>query len=77
MYFSILCNFSMLFNGKVVFCCLPMLFNEKFAFCYFPMLFNGKFAFFDFPMLFNEDLRIEKVQGGTYGQTDVRTYGRT
>ena len=75
MHFSIFCNLSMLFNGKVVFCCLPMLFNEKFAFCYFPMLFNGKFAFCHFPMLFNGNLRIQKLQGGTYGRMDGRTDG--
>ena len=58
-HFSIVCKFSMLFNGK-------------FASCHFPMLFNGKFAFCHFPMLFNGNLRIEKVQGGTYGHTDGR-----
>ena len=62
-HFSIVCKFSMLFNGK-------------FASCHFPMLFNGKFAFCHFPMLFNGNLRIEKVQGGTYGRTYVRTDGR-
>ena len=61
MHFSIFCNLSMLFNGKVVFCRLPMLFNGKFAFCHFPMLFNG-------------NLRIEKLWGGTYGRTDVRKF---
>ena len=63
-HFSIVCKFSMLFNGK-------------FASCHFPMLFNGKFAFCHFPMLFNGNLRIEKVQGGTDGRTDIRTDGRT
>ena len=57
-HFSIVCKFSMLFNGK-------------FASCHFPMLFNGKFAFCHFPMLFNGNLRIERVQGG--GRTDVWT----
>ena len=58
-HFSIVCKFSMLFNGK-------------FASCHFPMLFNGKFASCHFPMLFNGNLRIEKVQGGMYGRTDGR-----
>merc|ERR1711911_161379 len=49
-HFSIVCKFSMLFNGKL-------------ACCHFPMLFNG-------------NLRIEKVRGGTYGRTYVRTDGR-
>ena len=61
--FSIVCKFSMLFNGK-------------FASCHFPMLFNGKFAFCHLPMLYNGNLRIGKVQGGTYGRTYVRTDGR-
>ena len=60
-HFSIVCKFSMLFNGK-------------FASCHFPMLFNGKFAFCHFPMLFNGNLRIEKVRGG---RTDGRMYVRT
>ena len=61
-HFSIVCKFSMLFNGK-------------FASCHFPMLFNGKFAFCHFPMLFNGNLRIEKVGGDV--RTDGRTNGRT
>ena len=63
-HFSIVCKFSMLFNGK-------------FASCHFPMLFNGKFAFCHFPMLFNGNLRIEKVRGrGTDGRMDVCREGR-
>ena len=67
-HFSIVCKFSMLFNGK-------------FASCHFPMLFNGKFAFCHLSMFFNRNLRIEKDQGGdvqtydrTDGQTDVRKF---
>ena len=60
-HFSIVCKFSMLFNGKFASCHFPMLFNEKFAFCYFPLLFNG-------------NLRIEKLQGRG-GRMYVRTDG--
>ena len=69
------CHFPILFNGKFVFCHFPMLLNGIFAFCYFPMLFNGKLAFCHFPMLFNGNLRIEKLGGDV--RTDVHTYGRT
>ena len=40
------------------------------------MLFNRKFVFCQFPLLFNGNLRLEKLWGGMYGCTDVRTYGR-
>ena len=80
-FFSFFHQFSMLFNGNFAFfsffCQFSMLFNEKFAFFYFfwkfSMLFNGEFAFCQFSMLFNGNLRIEKLQGGTYGRTDGRT----
>ena len=62
-HFSMVCKFSMLFNGK-------------FASCHFPMLFSGKFAFCHFPMFFNKNLKIEKVQGWDV-QTDGRTYVHT
>ena len=46
-------------------------------FCKFSMLFNGKIAFCQFSMLFNGNLRLERLRGGTYGQTDRRMDGRT
>ena len=41
------------------------------------MLFNGRFVFCQFPMLFNENLRLEKLWGGTDGRTDGWTDGCT
>ena len=74
---TISCEFSMFSNCNFafffIFCEFSMLSNGKFASCHFPMLFNEKFAFCHFPLLFNGNLRIEKLQGGTYGLTYVRT----
>ena len=73
----------MQFNGSFAFfqflinmLCYSMGISQFFIFHPFSMLLNGKFVFYQFPMLFNGDLRVEKHQGGRYGRTDIRTYGR-